>query len=316
MPLVCTIDVEDWAQSTLDTDMPISDRAGPNMERVLDVLAEENVKATCFVLGKFAEKFADTVRRIAAEGHEVASHGYGHVDVFHLSPTQFREDIRRSKGQLEEMTGMPIKGYRAPDFSIVKQSLWALDILAEEGFLYDASINPAVLARFGLPGFPPQPVRMPLRGDLTLVELPVATMKLLGRFLPVAGGGYHRLLPYSLIRWVIERAVLAGEVFMAYCHPYEFDPDEFKHLGYSLPLKTRLHQGLGRRGFEKKFRQMLREFETVLAIQVAEKTMTEAPVFDGLITGKGQELATDFADLADGKPQANSGSDPRDPRNP
>ena len=280
MPLVCTVDVEDWAQSTLDTAMPISDRAGPNMERVLDVLAEENVQATCFVLGKFAEKFPDTVRRIAAEGHEVASHGYGHVDVFRMSPTQFREDIRRSKDQLETLTGVGVKGYRAPDFSIVKESLWALDVLAEEGFIYDASINPAVLARFGVPGFPSQPVRMPVSGGLTLVELPVATLRVMGRHLPVAGGGYHRLLPYSLIRWVIERTVLAEEVFMAYCHPYEFDPDEFKHLKIPLPLKTRLHQGLGRRGFEKKFRQMLREFETTLAATVAEKAMAEAPVYE------------------------------------
>lgn len=271
MPLVCTVDVEDWAQSTLDTEMPISDRAGPNMEHVLDVLAAEDAKATCFILGKFAEKFPACVKRIAAEGHEVASHGYGHVDVFQLSPAEFREDIRRSKGQLEALTGVAVKGYRAPDFSIVKESLWALDLLAEEGFAYDASINPAVLARFGVRDFPAQPVNLRLRDGRSLVELPVATLKLFGRRLPVAGGGYHRLLPFPLIRWVIEKTVLAGEAFVAYCHPYEFDPDEFTHLGYALPWKTRLHQGLGRRGFEGKFRQMLREFETSSALQLAER---------------------------------------------
>lgn len=272
MPLICTVDVEDWAQSTLDTELPISDRAGPNMEHVLDVLAEENAKATCFVLGKFAEKFPACVKRIAAEGHEVASHGYGHVDVFRLSPAQFREDVRRSKGQLEALTGLPAKGYRAPDFSIVKESLWALDILAEEGFLYDASINPAVLARFGVPDWPAQPVRLELKEGRRLVELPVATLALWKRRFPVAGGGYHRLLPFPLIRWAIEKTVLAGDVFAAYCHPYEFDPDEFAHLGYRLPPKTRWHQGLGRRGFEAKFRQMLKEFEPALAVRVAEQT--------------------------------------------
>ena len=271
MPLVCTVDVEDWAQSTLDTGMPISDRAGPNMEHVLDVLAAEDAKATCFILGKFAEKYPACVKRIAAEGHEVASHGYGHVDVFRLSPAEFREDIRRSKGQLEALTGVAVKGYRAPDFSIVKESLWALDILAEEGFAYDASINPAVLARFGVPDFPAQPVNLRLRDGRSLVELPVATLKLFGRRLPVAGGGYHRLLPFPFIRWVIEKTVLAGDAFVAYCHPYEFDPDEFAHLGYALPLKTRLHQGLGRRRFEGKFRQMLKEFETISALQLAER---------------------------------------------
>jgi polysaccharide deacetylase family protein (PEP-CTERM system associated) len=272
MPLAVTVDVEDWAQSTLDTELPVSDRAGPNMEHVLDVLAAENAKATCFILGKFAEKFPACVKRIAAEGHEVASHGYGHVDVFRLSPTQFREDIRRSKGQLEALTGMTVKGYRAPDFSIVEESLWAMDILAEEGFVYDASINPAVLARFGVRDWPAQPVRLELNAGGSLVELPVATMSILGWRFPVAGGGYHRLLPFPLIRWAIEKTVLAGEVFMAYCHPYEFDPDEFAHLGYRLPLKTRLHQGVGRRGFEGKFRRMLREFETNLAIQIAERS--------------------------------------------
>ena len=272
MPLVCTVDVEDWAQSTLDPELPISDRAGPNMEHLLDVLAEENAKATCFVLGKFAEKFSACVKRIAAEGHEVASHGYGHVDVFRLSPAQFREDVRRSKGQLEALTGMPVNGYRAPDFSIVKESLWALDILAEEGFLYDASINPAVLARFGVPDFPAQPVRLDLNEGRHLVELPVATLEVFRRKFPVAGGGYHRLLPFPFIQWAIEKTVLAGEVFAAYCHPYEFDPDEFAHLGMRLPLKTRLHQGLGRRGFEAKFRRMLKEFEPTLAIRLAERT--------------------------------------------
>ena len=271
MPLVCTVDVEDWAQSTLDTELPITERAGPNMEHVLDVLAEEKAKATCFILGKFAEKFPATVKRIAAEGHEVASHGFGHVDVFRLSPKEFREDLRRSKGQLEALTGLSVKGYRAPDFSIVKESLWALDILAEEGFVYDASINPAVLARFGVRDWPAQPVRLDLNAGRSLVELPVATLQMLGRRLPVAGGGYHRLLPFSFIRWAIEKRVLAREVFCAYCHPYEFDPDEFAHLDFPLPLKTRLHQGLGRGGFEAKFRQMLKEFETTLALEVAER---------------------------------------------
>jgi polysaccharide deacetylase family protein (PEP-CTERM system associated) len=295
MPLICTVDVEDWAQSTLDTRLPISKRAGGQMEHLLTVLAGENVRATCFVLGLFAEKFPEVVRRIAAEGHEVASHGYGHVDVFRLTPAQFREDVRRSKGQLEHLVGMPVLGYRAPDFSIIKDSLWALEILSEEGFRYDASINPAVIARFGVPGFPRQPVRMEWPGKVPLVELPVATIRHFKRDWPVAGGGYHRLLPFPLIRWVIEKSVLAEEVFMAYCHPYEFDPDEFRHLGYSLPLKTRLHQGLGRRGFERKFRQMLREFETTLAIQVAEKALTDAPVFEE----KPRQPATDFTECTD-----------------
>lgn len=271
MPLVCTIDVEDWAQSTWDDGLPISDRAGPNTEKLLDVLAEEQVKATCFVLGKFADRFPACVRRMAAEGHEIASHGYGHVGVFKQSPAQFREDVRRAKGQLEALAGRPVAGYRAPDFSIVRESLWALDVLAEEGHRYDSSIHPAGLARYGIPDFPAQPVRLQLAGGRELAELPVATLKWLGRQWPVAGGGYHRLLPFPFIRWAVEKAVLAGEVFVAYAHPYEFDPDEFAHLAFAVPLKTRLHQGLGRRGVEKKFRRMLREFETALAAEIAAR---------------------------------------------
>ena len=111
MSLVLTIDVEDWAQSTLDTDLPITERAQRNMEYLLDLLEERQRTTTCFVLGKFAERFPETVRRIAANGHEVASHCYGHVDVFRLTPEQFREDIRRSKGQLAAMTGKAVVGY-------------------------------------------------------------------------------------------------------------------------------------------------------------------------------------------------------------
>lgn len=211
------------------------------------------------------------MKRIATEGHEIASHGYGHIDLFRLSFAEFREDVRRSKGQLEEMTGMVVKGYRAPCFSLIKETLWALDVLAEEGFIYDASINPGVMARFGVSDWPPQPVRLKLQSGLGLVELPLATLPMLGRRLPVAGGGYHRLLPWPFIRYAIARTIESGESFVAYCHPYEFDSDEFSHLSFSLPWKTHLHQGLGRRGFEVKFRKMLQEFKPSLAIHLAEQ---------------------------------------------
>ncbi len=269
MSLVLTIDVEDWAQSTLDTDLPISDRAQRNMEYLLDLLEERQRKTTCFVLGKFAEKFPETVRRIAANGHEVASHGYGHVDVFRLTPEQFREDVRRSKAQLEDITGQNVVGHRAPDFSIIADSLWALDILAEEGFVYDASINPAVAARFGIPNWPAQPVSLDLSSGRPLIELPVATLKMLGRAWPVAGGGYHRLLPWCLIRHFISKGIDGQKSFVAYCHPYEFDPEEFKQMARPLPLKTRLHQGLGRRGLERKFCKIIREFDSILAKDLA-----------------------------------------------
>ena len=270
MSFVCTVDVEDWAQSTLDTNLPITERAGLQVEYLLDLLAEEHVQVTCFILGKFAEKFPSCVKRIAAEGHEVASHGYGHVDLLRLSPSEFREDVHRSKGQLEALTGVEVKGYRAPCFSLVKESLWALEVLAEKGFVYDSSINPWVMARFGISDWPPQPVRVKLPSGLSLVELPLATLQLPGYRFPVAGGGYHRLLPWMVIRFAVAKRLAGGEAFVAYCHPYEFDCEEFSHLTFPLPLKTRLHQGLGRKGFEAKFKKMLQEFKPDLALHVAE----------------------------------------------
>lgn len=269
MSLTITVDVEDWAQSTLDSALPITERAVRNTHYLLDLLAESRRTVTCFVLGKFAEKFPDCVRRIAAEGHEVASHGFGHVEVFKQTPAEFREDVRRSKGQLEALTGMAVAGYRAPDFSLMRNSFWALDLLAEEGFAYDSSINPSFLARFCVPDWPAQPVSLALPSKRCLVELPVATMQCLGRSWPVAGGGYHRLLPWPLIRRAIAATLARGEVFVAYCHPYEFDPAELADKTYHLPLKTRLHQGLGRRGFETKFRKMISGFESCRACSIA-----------------------------------------------
>lgn len=271
MSLVLTIDVEDWAQSTLDTDLPITDRSYRNMEYLLDLLAEYSRHVTCFVLGKYAEKYPDSVKRMAAEGHEIASHGFGHVDVFLQEPEVFREDIRRSKAMLEDLCGVEVQGYRAPDFSIVKQALWSLDILAEEGVKYDASINPAVAARFGIPDWPRQPAHVTLKNGLTILELPVATRRVAGRDLPVAGGGYHRLLPWLLIRQVINTALNKDDMFIAYCHPYEFDTEELKAHVPPLPLKMRLHQGLGRKSFEAKFRRIIETYDSVCAADLLDQ---------------------------------------------
>lgn len=265
MSVILSVDVEDWAQSTLDPDLPLYPRAGSNTEHLLDLVAAEGRTLTCFILGKFADAFPETVRRIAREGHEVASHGYGHVLVTRQTPAQFREDVRRSKRQLEDLCGVAVKGYRAPCFSLGKAGDWALEILAEEGFEYDSSIFPSPTYRFGRDHWPAHPVRAVLASGRTLVEFPAATLRRFGRVLPVAGGGYHRLLPWPAIRWCVRRTLQEHRVFTLYCHPYEFDPDEFRHLPLTLPLKTRLHQGLGRRGFEAKFVRLMREFPTSTA---------------------------------------------------
>jgi len=267
--VVITIDVEDWPQSTWDHSPNITPRAAANLERLLEILAEHRHTATMFVLGKFAETFPECVKRIAKEGHEIATHGHGHLQIFHQSPIQFREDVSRTKGYLEDLLGQPVVGYRAPDFSITRQTLWAVEILAELGFRYDSSIFPIRHSRYGIPGWPLRPVRVKLKSGQSIVELPIATLSCAGRCWPVGGGGYHRLLPWSVIKWAIVHNLRRQLPFVAYCHPYEFDANEFSELDVHIPLATRLHQGLGRRGFRAKFESMLASFDSISAARLA-----------------------------------------------
>ena len=273
--LVASIDVEDWPQSTWDRSLEITPRAEANTLRLLDLLARSGKKATLFVLGKYAQRFPQSVRRMADEGHEVASHGYGHVEIFKQDRCEFKADVAHSRALLEDLTGRPIIGYRAPDFSIVEESLWALDELAELGFQYDSSIFPRRMARYGIEGWPDDPVVVRLRNGLSITELPIATLDYRGRRLPVGGGGYHRLLPWPLIRAAVRRRLADHDLFMAYCHPYEFDPAEFSSLNLPIPLKTRLHQGLGRRGFAAKFDRLLNGFPTITAGAAAARDWPE-----------------------------------------
>jgi len=267
--LVISVDVEDWPQSTWDHSLNITERAAQNTERVLDILARHGKTVTMFVLGKFAERFPNIVERIAAEGHEVASHGYGHIEIFRQSPAEFRDDVSRSKALLEDLVGKPVLGYRAPDFSIISTTTWALDILAEQGFQYDSSIFPIKNKHYGIANWPVYPVQIRLKSGKAIVELPIATITGLGRNWPVAGGGYHRLLPSPIIHWAIRRVHQEGRPFIAYCHPYEFDASEFVALKSIIPLKTRLHQGLGRKSFQSKFENMLTNFEVIQACHLA-----------------------------------------------
>ena len=161
----------------------------------MDLLAEEGARTTMFVLGKFAEAFPEIVRRIHAAGHEVASHGHGHVEIFKQSPAQFKEDARHSKELLEQTLGLPIRGYRAPDFSIILATIWALEILAELGFVYDSSIFPIRHPRYGIADWPSTPRRVALPGGAEIIEIPLGTLRAMGRNWPLGGGGYHRLMP-------------------------------------------------------------------------------------------------------------------------
>ena len=258
-PPVISIDVEDWPQSSWDRNLPITKRAATNTQRLLTLLRESGVRATMFVLGKFAETFPQLVREIRAEGHEVASHGYGHLEIFKQSPHEFAADLRRGKDILEQILGERVKGYRAPDFSVVRQTLWALEVIAEAGFEYDSSIFPVQRPRYGIPDWPIAPVRVNFQGTRNLIEVPIATFHYLGKNWPVGGGGYHRLLPGFMSRQLAKN-VMANAPFIFYCHPYEIDPLEFKEISVKVPPQVRLHQGLGRRWFMHRLQMFLKAF--------------------------------------------------------
>jgi polysaccharide deacetylase family protein (PEP-CTERM system associated) len=256
---VISIDVEDWPQSTWDQNLPITERSVQNTQRLLGILRETEVRATMFILGKLAERFPDVVKEIQADGHEVACHGYGHLPIGQQSRDEFLADIRQAKDLLEQITGEKVRGYRAPDFSVVPSTLWAFDALAEAGFEYDSSVVPGRLPRYGVPGWPVLPVRVNLGHGKSILEAPLATVRGLGKNWPVGGGGYHRLLPGFAGRF-LARQVMRTAPFVFYCHPYEFDVREFEEIPLNVPFTVRLHQGAGRRWFEHRFRSFVRCF--------------------------------------------------------
>lgn len=258
-PPILSVDVEDWCQSTWDHNLPVSSRAAKNTIRLIDHLQQINAKATMFVLGKFAERFPEIVRMIDSSGHEVASHGYGHIEIFHQSRKEFAEDVGRSKDLLEDIIGRSVRGYRAPDFSIANGTLWALETLAEIGFEYDSSIFPVRNSRYGIPNWPISLVSVRLDNGMNIIEFPIAVYRWRGHNFPIGGGGYFRLLP-GLILLLLARSVLRDRPFVFYCHPYEFDPKEFKEMPFKIPLKTRLHQGLGRKRFAYRFDKLVTSF--------------------------------------------------------
>lgn len=252
-----SVDVEDWQQSVLDPSLPLTDRFRASTRRVLELFADANVRGTFFVLGLAAEKAPELVREIHHAGHEIQSHGYAHQLVYTLTPEQFRQDLLRSKGLIEDLIGVNVVGYRAPVFSILERNLWALDVLIDCGFEYDSSLFPVRTGRYGVEGTPLIAHRLTAPGGGELIELPVATYQVAGKTLPVGGGGYFRLFPYWVIRRAVDQQNAKGRPVTIYMHPYEYDPAEFRELAVHVPWRKRLHQGIGRRGFPQKVRRLL-----------------------------------------------------------
>jgi polysaccharide deacetylase family protein (PEP-CTERM system associated) len=248
LPNAMTVDVDDWDK------MP--SRLEHNVDRILALFDEHDTKATFFTLGWVAEHRPSVVRRIAAEGHEIASHGYEHTRVTNLDRKQFVKDVTRTRKILEDVGGNPVVGYRAPSFSIGSETLWALDGLLEAGYRYSSSIFPISHDHYGLPAAPRFPFHV---AGNSLLEVPLSTLPMFGRNWPCAGGGYFRLLPLSYSSWAlsrINRKELMPAVF--YFHPWELDPDQPKIDRLSAKTKFRHYVNLSR--FEYRLTEMLKRF--------------------------------------------------------
>ena len=239
-----TIDVEDYFMVTAFSDVVKSEdwskyesRVENNTLQILDILDEYRVKATFFTLGWVAEHYPKLVSEIHRRGHEVASHGYNHRLTYDLSLQEFREDVRRSKALLEDIVGESIVGYRATSYSIMKKSLWALDILIEEGFTYDSSIFPIHHDIYGYPEFSRFPVNIHREGVGDILEIPISTISIFGKNIPIAGGGYLRLFPIRFTEWGIHRLnEKEGKPVIVYIHPWELDPKQPRLNGRRLSI--------------------------------------------------------------------------------
>jgi polysaccharide deacetylase family protein (PEP-CTERM system associated) len=241
---VLTVDVEDYFQveafsgcvSRADWDTYAS-RVVDNSERLLDIFEGYQAKATFFILGWVAHRFPSLVRRIHARGHELACHSFWHRKVDSLTPGEFREDTRAACDAIEQAASVRVRGYRAPTWSITRNSLWAFDILAEEGFEYDSSIYPIRHDLYGIPRAARYPYLQPCGNGRSILEFPPATIRIAGMSLPAAGGGYLRIFPLTYTFRAFEQFETARHPLVVYLHPWEIDPDQPR---IAAPLKSRI----------------------------------------------------------------------------
>ena len=257
-----SVDVEDYFQ--VSALAPVIDRASweqrecrvvRNVERLLDLFAHRGAHATFFTLGWVAERYPALVKRIVADGHELASHGYAHLRASEQSRAEFEQDVRRAKALLEDLGGRRVQGYRAPSFSIGESNPWAFDVLLDAGYRYSSSVYPVRHDHYGSPDSP----RFAHDVRPGLLEIPLTTTRMLGRNLPAGGGGYFRLAPYRLSRWAIRRVnTIDRQPAIFYMHPWEIDPDQPRIAG--TDLKTRFRHYINLDKTEPRLDRLLRDF--------------------------------------------------------
>ncbi|QGN56212.1 DUF3473 domain-containing protein [Novosphingobium sp. Gsoil 351] len=258
-----SVDVEDWFQVgafekafARDAWDSLESRVEANCDRVLALFDAAGLKATFFTLGWVAQRRPAIIRRIVARGHELASHGWDHKRVFTLNRSSFVEDLRRSRGTLEDIAGQAVTGYRAPSFSIDARNPWAHDVLAGEGYAYSSSVAPIVHDHYGWREAPRFAFR-PVAGS-PLVEIPVTTAQFAGRRIAAGGGGFFRVLPYALTRWAIRQVNAAGHPAAFYFHPWEIDPAQPRVS--TAPLRSRLRHYTNLSAMEAKLHRLADEF--------------------------------------------------------
>jgi polysaccharide deacetylase family protein (PEP-CTERM system associated) len=270
---ILTFDVEEYfhAEAFASVLRPeewpsLESRVVDSTQRLLDILDYASVHATFFVLGWVAERQPILVREIETRGHEVACHGYAHRMIQRQTRQEFAADVARAKATLEEAIGAAVIGYRAPTFSVMRETLWSLDVLRELGFRYDSSVFPIVHDRYGIPDAPRFAHRVAAGDGADLIELPLSTVLILGRRFPVAGGGYFRLAPYAMTRRAIRRLnAQEGQPAVVYLHPWEIDQAQPR-----LPMGrlARLRHSVNIDSTEDKLRRLLRDFSFGPAAQV------------------------------------------------
>lgn len=264
---ILTIDVEDWFQvEALKKCISYQEwnscesRVLSNVLRILEILDENGAKATFFILGWIAERSHQVVIEIEKHGHEIASHGYGHRVVYEQEESEFENDIKKSLAILEGLTGRKVIGYRAPNFSITDQSLWAYEILSESGIEYTSSVFPAkhIFQVYGLSQAPRFPFVLSLKNGSRIKEFPLSTIEIFGRQMPLGGGAYLRIMPYWYNKWAIKKINRQGHPAIVYFHPWEIDPFQPKqNLGVLGKFRHYFNLDI----MELKIRMLLKDFQ-------------------------------------------------------